>query len=93
MTGELSVCLSAEAHQQLLELGGAELERAAPVVKLSYSVQAAELCQDFQEDLQFRFSLGFNTLSVKLATCLLHSSFPLLAEYGQHWILAGPAEK
>ena len=74
-------CVPSEAHQQLLELGSSELERMGemvPGVQVSYSLQCAELCHDFQEDLQFHFSLGLNSLSVynTLSPSPLHSPFP-----------------
>ena len=73
-----SVLLSLEAHQQFLQMSTTELERlreTVPQLQVNYTLQCAELCQHFQEDLQFHFSLGLNTLSV--AT----SSFPPLTSF------------
>jgi mitofusin len=55
-----------DAHQELLQMSSSELERLREIVpglQIHYSLQGAELCGDFQEDLQFHFSLGLNTLS------------------------------
>ena len=90
-------CVPSEAHQQLLELGSSELERMGemvPGVQVSYSLQCAELCHDFQEDLHFHFSLGLNSLSV-YNTLSLHllSTHPSPIECGQQHLLAGPSEE
>ena len=54
-------------------MSSSELERLRETVsglQINYSLQCAELCGDFQEDLQFHFSLGLNTLSVFLPSSL-----------------------
>ena len=63
-----------ESHQVLLQLSSSELAQLGqrvPALQVSYALRCAELCEDFHEDLRFRFSLGLNTL---LVFPLLHTT-------------------
>jgi hypothetical protein len=75
-------------------MSSSELERLREIVpglQIHYSLQGAELCGDFQEDLQFHFSLGLNTLSVlppSSSPSLLHLSLTIIVGCGIHGVMA-----
>lgn len=56
----------------------AELSRMVPALPVTYVLQCSDLCEDFQEDLQFHFSLGLNSLLV-YSPSLTPASCPLLS--------------
>ena len=82
-------------YQGLLQLPDEELSRLSQRVtspELSYMLRCEDLCEDFKEDLNFRFSLfGLRSL---LVSCRNDQSFTSLstfytAEFPRHWLLDG----
>lgn len=54
-----------DSYQQLLQLSEKELTRYSQLVRqpeLSFVLRCADLCEDFQEDLHFHFSLGLSSV-------------------------------